>query len=219
MAFGKKEAVSVPALETKTVEFEIESMPMSSLVTHGWDPLTIQLLDDKKHGKPLPKKGARKLDEEAEFQATRYRMKDGSDGFPVTGFKCAMVSACRFIKGLPMTIAKGGFFLEADGMDTVRGIPLIKIEGKPVMREDIVRVGGAGPGTGAADTRFRAEFKSWKARLRVSFDAGQVDANMIANLIERAGFHVGVGEDRPEKRGGTWGRFCLKRTKEKKAAE
>jgi hypothetical protein len=217
MAFAKKEkeAVTVPQLKTTTIEVKIENMPFSPLVTHGWDPAVIEGLKNIRLGKPAPKKGAKILDADAEYEATRYRFKDGGDGFPAVAFKESMVSACRFIKGLPMTIAKGGFFIEADGMDVLRRKPLVKLTGEPKMQEDIVRVGGAGPGTGAPDLRYRAMFETWTAKLRISFDGGQCSQEMIANLVERAGFHVGIGEDRPEKRGGTNGRFQLVRGKGK----
>ena len=71
---------------------------------------------------------------------------------------------------------------------------------KPRLRKDPVNVK-----TGK-DLRFRPEFRNWKAKLLVRFDADRVTVDQVANLLNYGGQTVGVGEWRPEKNG-TFGMF------------
>lgn len=69
------------------------------------------------------------------------------------------------------------------------------------MREDVVRLSLA-----STDLRYRGEFDPWSTTLTISYVAGNISAEQLANLLVRAGIQVGVGEWRPEKDGryGTW---------------
>lgn len=73
------------------------------------------------------------------------------------------------------------------------------------MREDIVRIG-----QGSTDLRYRPEFRNWSMIIRMEFDSMSLTQNTILNLVQRAGFGVGLGERRPEK-GGEYGRFQVDR--------
>src|SRR5262249_15901195 len=73
---------------------------------------------------------------------------------------------------------------------------LVQIHGEPEMREDMVRVG-----MGAADIRYRAEFKQWKVCLSIRYNARVLTDEQIINLFNTAGFAGGVGEWRSEKDG------------------
>jgi hypothetical protein len=64
------------------------------------------------------------------------------------------------------------------------------------MREDMVKIA-----MGTADLRYRGEFSDWHARLLVRYNANVLSESQILNLINVAGFAVGVGEWRPEKDG------------------
>jgi hypothetical protein len=63
---------------------------------------------------------------------------------------------------------------------------------------------------GAADLRYRPQFDQWSVDINIEYDADLLQQGDIVNLIDRAGFGVGVGEWRPEK-GGEFGRFAVKR--------
>ena len=78
---------------------------------------------------------------------------------------------------------------------------LVAIEGEPSMREDMVRVG-----MGTADLRYRPEFKSWSISLPIEYNADAITLEQIVNLVNLAGFGVGIGEWRPE-RDGQYGMF------------
>ena len=57
---------------------------------------------------------------------------------------------------------------------------------------------------------YRPEFQEWAMTLQLEFDSQALSQENILNLIERAGFGVGLGEWRPEK-GGEYGRFSVDR--------
>lgn len=132
------------------------------------------------------------------YQNARYLDDQGRDCVPVGALRGAIISAGRFVDGLPMTKIKGAVFFVDD---------LIPIEcEKVVMREDHVRNGGP---NGVADLRYRPEYHGWRLKLRIQFNANVITRNELLNLIQAAGFSVGIGEWRPEKCAGQHGRFDI----------
>jgi hypothetical protein len=99
-----------------------------------------------------------------------------------------------------MTIIRGAVFILGD---------LIPVEAFTCrMREDMVRVGGKGPGTGVADLRYRAEYSPWECQLRIQYNANSLSLGQVLNLTRLAGLSVGLCEWRPEKNG-QYGRFDI----------
>ena len=133
-------------------------------------------------------------------------------GVPAPAFRAAMVSACRLV-GFKMTLAKLSFFIVADGYDADDGTPLVKIaKGTPEYTELAVR-----NESGVCDLRVRPMWREWEATVRVKFDAEMFSVQDIANLLQRAGEQVGVGEGRPDSHnscGMGWGTFTFKKEKE-----
>lgn len=162
----------------------------------GDQPLLSHRFSDKSKEAMLAKQqkrakgGKEARDPEAEFKASLYRIdgEDGQYGFPAAAFKKAMVSACRFVDGMAMTVARGALHVMGDI------IPLTYDELK--MREDTVVLNGR-----TRDLRYRGEFRGWSAELTILYDASVVSAEQVVNLLNRAGFGVGVGDWRPEKNG------------------
>jgi len=115
-------------------------------------------------------------------------------GFPASGFKKAIVSACRNYKNLKMTEIKGRVFVMNE---------YVEIKGTPQMQEFWRRIGKMKPGT--PDLGIRAEFPKWKAKLYIRYNADLIDAESVVNLVQSAGESVGIGEDRPERQGNTFG--------------
>jgi len=122
-------------------------------------------------------------------------------GFPASGLKKAMVSAARHFNNITMTEMKQVFHVENY---------MIEINGKPEMEGYWRRIGGRGPGTGTPDWGIRAVFKEWSADVYIKYIEGLITPESIANLLDMAGFCVGLGEDRPEKNGNTGGMWRLK---------
>lgn len=78
---------------------------------------------------------------------------------------------------------------------------MVKIDGEPSMREDMVRVG-----MGTADIRYRGEFRSWSAEMVIRYNANVLSVEQVFNLFNTGGFAIGVGEWRPQ-RDGSFGMF------------
>jgi len=192
--------VHVDVPEMRTERLELWLVGLSPLVVHAWSAKALEEMRTKQQRKAATKREAK--DPTAEYNSARYRMPGGKDGFPTTGIKNAMVSACRYVEGMTMVQARGAFFVNL-GSELVEIVHSAK---QPKMREDAVRVGGMGPGTGKADLRYRPEYNEWRIRVMITFNPSVFTNAQIVNLLRHAGFHVGLGEHRPE-RGGQWGMF------------
>lgn len=147
---------------------------------------------------------ARNFDED--FEQAKHISDEGWPGIPASAFRNAMISACRLV-GFKMTLAKLSVFVLPDGFDKVDGVPLIKIDGTP--EPHIMHARNA---TGVCDLRVRAKFWPWSAVVRVQYDADQFSATDAANLMNRVGTQVGIGEGRPDSKmsaGMGWGTFKL----------
>ena len=143
------------------------------------------------------------------YEGSMHRTEEGWVGIPASGFRNAMISACR-MAGFKMTHAKLSIKVIADGFDKTDGTPLVKIsKGKPSYVEHYVR-----NETGVVDLRARAKWDpGWEAEIRVQFDGDQFTTDDVANLLLRAGMQVGILEGRPDSKksaGMGWGTFLLK---------
>lgn len=124
-------------------------------------------------------------------------------GFPITAFKQAAISAAyRMGWAKDKMSLRGAFFIDGDENQMLE----IKSD-KPVMREDMVKVG-----MGTADIRYRGEFQNWYADMTIKFNAnGKYTLEQIINIINAGGYVCGVGEWRPE-RDGQYGMFHVAST-------
>jgi len=218
---GKKaESIVIPAIQTSVLEIEI--VGTSPLIVNNFsekskaDILRKQVegagrRKEKKDvyecfkgslylmpGKHFPPKKMEAVTNDQKLGDSIPFMKD-TFGIPTPAFKNAMISACRFLD-IPMTLVTGA--LHVSGFLTP-----VKYD-KLYMREDVVRVGNF-PNK-VADIRHRGMFTDWSTKLRILYNARIFNAAQIANLLENAGFHVGVCEWRPEKKG-QFGMFAVKR--------
>jgi hypothetical protein len=104
-----------------------------------------------------------------------------------------------------MTELRGAFFLEGD--TDASNFDFAEIVGPaPVMREDMVKVGGMSK---TADIRYRGEFKEWEIPLRMRYNKnGKYSAEQLLSCVTVGGFVTGIGEWRPE-RDGQFGMFHM----------
>lgn len=201
MATATKDVpIELPALKIGLMEVTLISD--SPLIVHAWSAKAKKEMLDKQMKKAKAAKEAK--DPKADFEAAMYRTADGGYGFPSVAFKNAAVTAGTSVAGLTKIQARQAFHILGEDAD-IEGafdgsksrVNLVRIEGgEPQMREDMVRVG-----MGTADLRYRPEFPSWKARILVRYNENVLSESQILNLLNVAGFAVGVGEWRPEKDG------------------
>lgn len=187
MATKTATAIELPPLNIQTVTFVL--IGDSPLIVHAWSEKAKRQMLDKQMKKATKAKEARQP--EQEYEDALYRTETGCYGFPAIGVKAAMVSTCRFVDA-KMTVLRGAVHIDCE---------MLTVIGDPRPREDMVRVG-----MGTADLRYRPEFVDWRIPVTVKFNASVISAEQIANLLNAAGFGVGIGEWRPEKNG-SYGRF------------
>ena len=186
----KMQVVEIPAMRTETILVAV--VGDSPLISNQWSEKAKREMRDKQQGKA--KKGRSPKNPNECYEASLYKHPEGGYGFPAIAFKAAAVRAAKAV-GMAMTDARGAFHINCD---------LVKIKGKPHMREDMVR-----NTTGVADIRYRAEFPTWSTTFPVQYDTAVISAEQLINLFNRAGFAPGVGDWRCEKNGDK-GRFHVK---------
>lgn len=189
---------TVEIIELSIQKVVVQIIGISPLIVHRFTEKARKQIQDTQNGAAKSRKHARRNPEE-EYEQAKHISLEGWEGFPVSGFKKAMVRAAKSV-GIAMTDARVSFFVEPD--DKI--LQLVRINGKSDMRTDMVRLPNGSP-----DVRYRPEYKTWSASLTITFNEGVISLNQIFQLIETAGFSVGIGEGRPEKQGDTWGRFQL----------
>lgn len=190
-----EETVSIPGLDLRIIRINL--VGDSPLITNKWDEKAKKQMLDKQMKKATQGKEAK--DPKKNFFASLYwldgmpktptqkKLEAAEFGFPTVGFKASAVNACSHVDGLTKVVARGAFHINGD---------LVKINGTPTMREDMVRVG-----MGTADIRYRGEFKEWSTEFDVRYNHSVISPSQIVNLFNVAGFSTGVGEWRPQKNG------------------
>lgn len=192
-SLSKNVAVELPPLNLQRIDVTL--VGDTPLIMHKWSEKAKKEMLSKQMKKAKLAKEAK--DPERDFRESIYILEGNGKGrkygFPVIAFKAAAVTACTSIGGITKVQARQAFHI--DGEYAV-------IEGsEPRMREDMVRVG-----MGTADIRYRGEFFPWFTTLTILHNANVMSAEQILNMLNTAGFGVGVGEWRPE-RDGQYGRF------------
>jgi len=194
------QAVEIPRINLKHADLTL--IGDSPLISHRWSEKAKKQMLNKQMKIAQTAKTAK--NPEMDFYESLYwlngmpakptmaAVKKAKFGFPAVAFKSAAVDASLHTDGGKKTISRAAFHIDGE---------LVEIQGTPVMREDMVRVG-----MGSADLRYRGEFKEWSAKVRVTYNADVMSLEQIVNLFNLGGFGVGIGEWRPQKDGSN-GRF------------
>lgn len=178
----------------KLAMLEIKVVGDSPLICHAWSKKARQQMLDKQMKRAAGAKQAK--DPEQDFKDSLYTHPEGGYGFPSVGFKACAVDAASFSQGVTKVQLRGAMHILGE---------LVKIDGEPTMREDMVKIA-----MGTADIRHRGQFEKWSATFLVKYNTAVLSAEQIVNLFEIGGFSVGVGEWRPQ-RDGSYGRFHVAR--------
>lgn len=192
----KQETVVLQRLQTAVVKIEI--VGDTTLLTHSWSNKARKDLKDRDAQKVGGKGGRAARDPEQEMRDAMYLMPDGkTPALPTIMFKVAMANAAKFVKGWEKKtgIIRGSLFIIGD---------YVPVRGIPELHEAMVRL--MGPGR-PAQVRYRPQFKRWGVTLEIRYRPDMISVTEICELLNHAGFSVGVGEDRPEKRGNQLGQF------------
>lgn len=205
-AIPAKQTVQIAAPRIRTAEFLLIGQAPYVQLRFSQKAMNAMAEKMKAGSQARGKKVREARDFDDDFVQAQHISEDGWVGIPAGSFRAAMISACRLV-GFKMTLAKLSVFVEADGIDRVDGVPLVKIEGEP--EPNLMAVRNA---TGVADLRCRPMWKKWSVKLRVKFDEDQFSLQDVTNLLMRVGQQVGIGEGRPDSResaGLGWGLFTI----------
>jgi hypothetical protein len=206
----KKTEEMVELKEIRIERFPLRIVGESPLIILAWDEKSVRMMLDKQMKKASTGKEAKNpvadfihslywlsgKPEEMTEKAFNEAVKDGAKfGFPSIGLKEAAACAGYRAKVTKDKVSVyAAFHIDAE---------YLVIEGKPTMRQDMVHLQ-----TGVSDVRFRGEFKDWASSFVIKYNASVISPEIIINLINLAGFSVGLGEWRPDK-GGRFGMFAV----------
>jgi len=188
-------SIQLKPIVPKTISFWIRGT--APLIQHAWSEKALRQLRMTAAERKKQPKVAR--DPEAEATAAMHVTNDGEPGFPMLGFKASLIGAAHKDLGVEKTLVRKALFLPS-GMYSDGLIAPMEFQDMQI-REDIVRIGA-----NQTDIRYRPEFTGWRVNVIVEIDSDLLNEQDIVNLVNRAGFSVGVGEWRPEK-GGEYGRY------------
>lgn len=206
---AKRTAAATPDEPTPIIQINRVARETIHVPIIGTAPLIVSRFSEKAKRKMLDTQQGRralkeKRDPQADYEASLYRLGEGY-GFPAVGFKKASIGGARYYgKDVTMTELRQYLFFIGEMSDTEAQM-LVRIEGEPKLREDYVRLAGAGR---KADLRYRGEFTEWSAELEIIFVKSCISRESVLSLVEAGGMGVGVGEWRPE-RNGEFGTYMI----------
>jgi hypothetical protein len=201
MAEKKKETSVIRIEPGKTKILIARIKGISPLIMHRPSEKTKEKIAAKRAGEAVQKEN---IIPEEEIESSIYWIeKDRRMGFPVGGFKQAMVRAATQFNFKMVDVRQAFFVLgEASTCPNQEGQIYVHIEGDgPHCRYDQVRLP-----SGGLDIRYRAYVKDWSAELKIQFKDGLVSVQELIHILNAAGFSVGVGDWRPACKG-DFGRF------------
>ena len=188
-----EQAIIIPPIETVT--FDVWLVGDSPLVVHAMSEKARKELG---HTESKQGKGPKALrDPMAEATACLHLTNDGEPGFPTRAFKASAGDAAMLLDNLHKSTVRRLLFVHGEVA------PLIAPDGW-TMREDVCRLSGP---SRTPDVRWRPQFWPWAVKLTVTTQPNLLPPEAVVNLFNWAGAFIGVGEDRPGKSGGDWGRF------------
>ena len=184
----KKQKVEVQGIDIQFLEANIKGL--SSLLYGKPTEQAIQNIKDKKSGKTVQKEKIQNIDKEV--KEGTYFMGNGDFAFPVDGFKKGMWDIADQI-GRYKKDVKGVFNILGEEGNLIT----INCEKHKVNDRFIPRAGCI---------KYANELINWSAKLKINYDASIISPYEIFNLLNRAGFHRGIGAFSP-KNGGCYGMY------------
>jgi len=167
-------------------------------------PNLVQVSDEVKSTKkeiPMP---------EIEAEAGAYRNVAGALILPYENIKRSTLEGGRKIKD-PGGAARSNAFRvlsAALASPDVEGFELIHPDTGEIITDYAVDSRRVTIGK-AAIMRSRPRFDAWAIKLIMPFDSNLVNAELVGNALMVAGQRIGVGDFRPEKGGGSFGKFTV----------
>lgn len=193
-------------VDIKHMDIPVEGV--SPLLIHKFSDEAMQAIKDKHAGNVIVKN--KNLTLEEKIRRCIHKMDDGTIGFPVSGFHKGMVECAPYLQNVSKKLVKGAVKIIGD-----KNSPLMTIKYKKMTpQEDHAPLPMV-----AGNITARPRFDGWNCKLHVQFNASQISAEQIVNLLNLAGFHMGLGDWRPSspKSAGSYGMYKVPETGKKKS--
>lgn len=191
---AETKTITIPQLRTARLRVRVEGI--TPLITHAFSEAAMRAMESAQQGAAKVKKAPR--NPQAEYEASVYRTPDGHPAIPAIAIKRAMVTAGQRFAGEKATELFGAFSIPAE---------LLEIEGDaPAMRSDRVVLSGIGR---VSSITYRAQYSlPWALSVPLVLNADFITPDQAVNLLRLAGFSVGIGDWRVERRG-SFGQFSV----------
>jgi len=200
-------SIYVPKPQRVVVEVAVRGL-LPGLMMDRKDPADLKRGDDIKNGlrPPLSKKeiilyqSSDYRFEHCQYKAKNPRTKQVENYMPGTSFTASLRDGILLVPGMEMMRKKTDPAIVVE-QECVFFTKFSKLH----VDERVVHQKGKG-GQIVSIVRTRAVIDEWEAMLRIAFDPGVFTLEQVANLVAFAGYNVGVGNFRPQKRGvyGRW---------------
>lgn len=191
-------APTINMIPVQKVTVNIPIVGKTPYLANRMPPAVAESIDCKKSGK-MVKKDSRSERDESKVEEKIYKTEKGEDGLLASSFYKAMIAVAVYIDGLDMKLVRGSV--------RVNGNVIPLNYKKKVLNESVGRQSGM---TKAPMLIVRPEYQDWSCMLNITFNESNISLEHIYNLLDWAGFQIGVGGWRPEK-GGSYGQFEVKR--------
>ena len=180
-------------MKLKPIEIQKIKLTVVGKTPYLAEPMDMAVLDmyDSKKSKQTYKKDD--VSESDKAKLKYYYTEDGSKGIPARAFYNAMIRASSYI----FDKKDGGMRNIKEGV-VVRGdiLPLIYSSEK-----QLTHWGRTSGMTKAPRKIIRNAFYDWSCVLEIDINTSQLSVEQVINVLNWAGFHIGVGGFRKEKTG------------------
>ena len=192
---AKTETIAIQKMVLGTLKLKI--VGRSPYLPEPMDMAVLDRYDNKKAKKNFKKDD---ISEEEKSKAKYYFTDDGKKGIPARAFYNAMVRASSYL----IDKRDGGMRNVREGI-TVKGdiLPL-----KYSKEETKIHWGRTSGISKAPRKIIRNAFYDWSAIVEIEYNKAQLSAEQIVNILNWAGFHIGVGGFRKEHTG-NFGMFSV----------
>jgi len=157
------------------------------------EPMDMAVLE--KYNKIKSKQSYTKDDisEEEKVKAKFYYTEDEKYGIPARAIYNSMIRASSYL----FDIKQGGMRNIKEGVTLVGGILPLKFKKQKV----VTHWGRTSGMKGSPRKIMRNAFEDWSVEVTIQFNKANLSAEQIINVLNWAGFHIGVGGFRKEKTG------------------
>lgn len=190
---GDPMTLVLPQRNIRTFTVRIDGT--TPIITHRFGEDAIAEIERAQGGAARDKKAPR--NPEREFQQAQYVLESNENGaairwgFPAAGIKLAMTIAGQREAGEKRTELMGRISIPAEFLEILTPTP-------PKMRTDRVRLSGM---SGVTSLAYRPEFSPWHMIVPIRFNANSISLEQVLNILDHAGFSVGIGDWRVDKKG------------------